>query len=173
MTPKFPQIGERQINPAAFGVGADVTQDVGELQRLAEINGIIAARGILIAENLDAQQADNRGDAMAIEFELRESFIALDLQIHLATLDQFIEEREREPEFADDRLELEIHGKLGSFIVAGAANVGAPVGELLAAFFNRNGFFIRHVVHVPAKGVKRGHGVAFGAGQNHKGQCQV
>src|SRR5208282_101268 len=32
---EFFQIGERQINPAASGVGADVAQDVGELQRLA------------------------------------------------------------------------------------------------------------------------------------------
>ena len=88
----------RQINPAALGVGADVAQNVGELQRLAEVNGVIAARGILVAENFDAQQADDGRDVIAIQFQLLEIFVALDVQIHFAALDQFIEEREGQVE---------------------------------------------------------------------------
>ena len=43
---EFFQLGQRQINPAAFGVGAHVAQNIGELQRLAEMHGVVAAHGI-------------------------------------------------------------------------------------------------------------------------------
>ena len=58
-------------------------------------------------------------------------------------------------------------GKLRRLIFAGTADVRPPFGQLGAAFFRREGCFIRYVVHFPAKGIERGHGVAFGAWQHH------
>ena len=110
---------------------------------------------------------------MAVNFELFKVLVTMDIQIHLAALDQFVEERERQMVLADNGLEFLVENELRRLIFAGAADVRAPFGQLFAAFFRREGFFIRHVVHFPAKGIERGHGVAFGARQHHQGERQV
>ena len=70
MTLAAGQLGEGQINAPALGVGADVPQDVGQLEGLAEVDRVVAAGRVAVAEDLDAQQADDRGDAIAVEFQL-------------------------------------------------------------------------------------------------------
>ena len=64
-------------------------------------------------------------------------------------------------------------GNCGESIFAGAFHVGAPVGKLRAAFFCRDIFIVGHVVHFAAEGVERGHGVAFFARQQNKGEREV
>ena len=88
------QLGQRQIDSPPFGVRAHVPQDVGQLQRLAQIDGVIAAGGIPVPKYLDAEQSDHRGDPVAVQFQIREIGIALDVQIHLHPLEEFIEQLE-------------------------------------------------------------------------------
>src|SRR5439155_19970820 len=48
---KTRQLGAGQINASSLGVGAHVTENVRQLQGLAEVIGVIAAGRVLIAEN--------------------------------------------------------------------------------------------------------------------------
>jgi hypothetical protein len=43
----------------------------------------------------------------------------------------------------------------------------------MAALLDRHGFVISHVVHFAAKGVERGHGVAFGAREQQEGKREI
>ena len=61
----------RQIEPADRGVLVDVAQDVGELQRAAEVMREGDAVVALQAEHVDRQAADGAGDAVAVEIERR------------------------------------------------------------------------------------------------------
>ena len=163
----------REINPSAGGVGADVAQDVGELERLAEMDGIIAARRIFVAENLDAQEADDGRDMVTILFQRLKVVVALDVQIHFAALDQIIEQVEAQVELSDDGLEFADDWKLRGLIVTGAFHVGAPFGEPPAPHFHRHSFVVGHVVHFAAEGIERGHGVAFWTRQENEGEREI
>ena len=137
------------------------------------MHGVIAARGVLIAENFDAQQADDGRDAMAIEFKLVKIFVAQRVQVHFAAFDELVKQREGQLEFLDDRLKFLVEDKFRIFIFAGAADVFAPGGELFAARFNGSGILVGHVIHGAAEGVERGHGVALFAGQQDESQREV
>ena len=62
----------RQIQPAEAGVLVDVAQDVGQLQRAAEMMGELDAVFLGHAEHPHRQPPDGAGDAVAIEIEGRE-----------------------------------------------------------------------------------------------------
>ena len=126
---EFFQFILRQINSSPFGIRAHVAQNVGELERFAQVDGVTAARGILVAENLDAQEASHRSNAIAVKFKLLEVLVTLDLKIHFASLEQFVEQRERKAVFADDRLKFTVYRELRGFTGARAANIGAPGGQ--------------------------------------------
>ena len=61
----------RQIEPAEAGVLVDVAQDVGQLQRAAEMMGEQDAVLLGQAEHPHRQPPDGAGDAVAIEIERR------------------------------------------------------------------------------------------------------
>src|SRR5688572_2393403 len=60
------QILPGQVDPIALEIDANVTNDVGHLQRQAEVVGVLARAGIAAAENLDADHSHRRRDATAI-----------------------------------------------------------------------------------------------------------
>ncbi len=62
----------RQIEPADGGILVEVAQDVGELQRAAEVMRQRQPVIPLHAEHTDAQPADRARDPVAIEVERRE-----------------------------------------------------------------------------------------------------
>ena len=126
-----------------------------------------------MAEYFDAQQADDRRDAITIKFKLLKIVIAIDVQIHLTAFDQFIKKREGQMIFANDGLEFLVDDELRRFIAAGAADVGTPFRQPFAALSDGRGFVVRRVIHFAAKSVERGHGVASGSWQHHKGQRQI
>ena len=78
----------RQIEPAEAGVLVDVAQDIGQLQRAAEMMRQRDAVLLAHAEHAHRQAADRRGDAVAIEIELIEARRAdvLD-RVHLHAVD--------------------------------------------------------------------------------------
>ena len=59
----------RQIDPPDPGILVDIAGDVGELQRPSEMMGDGLAVRARLAEDRDAEAADGRGDAVAIEIE--------------------------------------------------------------------------------------------------------
>ena len=162
-----------QVDAAALGIGADIAQDVGELQGFAQVAGVVAGGGVFTPKNPDAQQPHHRGHAVAVGFQLFIIVVCLDFQIHFAALDQFVKQLKRQAVFPDDRLEFLIDGKLRRASGAGQLDVPAPFGEPGAAEFRGRGIFIGHIVHLAAKGVERRHGVAFGPGQEYERQRQI
>ena len=58
-----------------------------------------------------------------------------------------------------------IHRERRRAAIAGEADVLAPSGQIGAALFQRDGFLVSHVIHLAAKGVESGHGMALGLGQ--------
>ena len=90
------------VDPAI--VFARIAEDVGELQRLAEIDGVVAAGRVLVAEDFNAQEADDRRHSMAVEVQLLPGFVALRVEVHLAALDEFVEQLEAQSVGADERL---------------------------------------------------------------------
>src|SRR5262245_79510 len=85
---EVPQILERQVDAAAGAVLAHVAQDVGELERDAEVVRIVHGGGMPAAEDLDAQEADGGGDQVAVLLELVEGPVAPAREIHLDAADQ-------------------------------------------------------------------------------------
>ncbi len=75
--------------------------------------------------------------------------------------------------FADGRLEFLVDDEFRRLVFASPPDVGPPVSESLTAFFNRSRFFVSRVIHFTAKGIERGHGIAFGSRQHDKGERQI
>src|SRR5260221_6548838 len=85
------QILQRQIDAPALSILAQVANDVGELKCEAQFIRIHAGRGIGVAEDFDADEADGGGDATAVENELVERVVAPPRQIHLDAIDDLVE----------------------------------------------------------------------------------
>ena len=75
----------RQVEAADRGILVEVAQDVGELQRAAEMVRQLSARRLVHAEDAGRQPADGAGDAVAIEVERREigrADVGRDIHLH-------------------------------------------------------------------------------------------
>ncbi len=59
----------RKINPADRRILIDVAQDVGQLQRPAELSGKLETRLLLHAEDPDGEAPHGTGDPLAIEVQ--------------------------------------------------------------------------------------------------------
>src|SRR5262245_12440171 len=82
------QVLERKVDAAAGAVLAHVAQDVGELERDAEVARIVRGGGMPAAEDLDAEEADGGGDQVAVLLERAEGPVAPAREIHLDAADQ-------------------------------------------------------------------------------------
>ena len=142
---------------------------------LPEINGVIARGGILVAKNFDAQEADDGGDAIAIEFQLLKILVAHCVARSISQpLMQIVEQFKAQSEnFRMTGCNSRLTGNCGGLVFAGAFDVGAPGGKLFAAFFHRDGIFVGDIIHFAAEGVERGHGVAFWLRQQDEGEREV
>src|SRR5205823_8977780 len=58
---ELPQIVLRQVDPPAARVGADIADDVRELERRAHVDRVLARPRIGVAEDLDTAEPDRRG----------------------------------------------------------------------------------------------------------------
>ena len=167
------QLFERQINSPARGVGAHVTQDVGELERFAEPDRVVATTRVAVAEDFDAEPSHHRRHAVAIQLQLGVGFVAFDVEVHLDAANQFVKQGKGELVSPYDGLQLPIDREAGRALFARLTEVLPPVGQPPATFLDRDRFLIGHVVHLAAKGIKCGHVVAFCFGQQHKGQSEI
>ena len=67
------EVLEREVEAVAGGVACDVAQDVRELQREAELDGVLARARVLVAEDLDRGEAHRGGDPLAVDAQLGEA----------------------------------------------------------------------------------------------------
>ena len=67
-----------EIDAAALDVFLDVAQDVGELEGDAGLFGEFFGARVGVAEDADADQADDRGDEVAVAVEIVEGCVGLD-----------------------------------------------------------------------------------------------
>jgi hypothetical protein len=65
---ELPQILLRQVDSPVARVGADVANDIRQLERRAQVNRVLARTRIGVAEDLDAAEADGRGHPIAIRY---------------------------------------------------------------------------------------------------------
>jgi hypothetical protein len=94
-----------QVHPSLGEIGRDVANDVGELQRHPEVHGVGARAGVAVAEDLDADQANRRGDAAAVLRQRMKGRITRLGKVHLHAIDQILEGLPRQAEFTDVRLQ--------------------------------------------------------------------
>jgi hypothetical protein len=134
----------REVHAAAGGVLGDVAEDVGVLQREAEVLGVAAGGVGLVAEDGDAQEADARGDAVAVQAQLGHVGVGGAVEVHRHAGDDLVEGVARVVEHrvgADEaaaevgagRVLVEVGvvvdaGDLGGPLVEGAAGVGVALG---------------------------------------------
>ena len=96
----------RQIEPPDRRVLVEVAQDVGQLQRAAEMMGERDAGLLLHAEDAHRQPPDRARDAVAIEIELRPVGRAdVGDDVHFHAVDDGLEVLAPEPERLDRRRE--------------------------------------------------------------------
>ena len=88
--PEGGQLVLRQINPAGCPIFAHVAQDVGELQRHAELDRVgdrLAARK---ADDVHGKKADGRSDAVAVGGQIIEGSVAGGRQVTRHPIDQLL-----------------------------------------------------------------------------------
>ena len=100
------EIVERQVDAAAREVAGDVAQDVGQLQRDAEIDRVLLARrdpGSRRSRTHISPTAE--ATRMQYSVELLERLVAPPVQVHLDAVDQRLEGRRGRSNGGDERLQ--------------------------------------------------------------------
>ena len=126
------QLGERQGDPPSLAIRSNVAQDVGQLQRLAQVNGVVPAGRIPVAKHLDAEQPHDGGHAVAIQFELLVILIPIDVEVHFDTQQQRVKMVEGQAVLPNDRLQLAVDRELWSLRPTGPTHVLTPGRQLFA-----------------------------------------
>src|SRR5262249_18371547 len=83
----------------------DVAEDVGQLQRDTEVQGVGARASVPAAEDSDADQADSGRDAPAILYEIVERLVARPVEVHLDAVDDVGKRLPRQVEPGEERLQ--------------------------------------------------------------------
>ena len=173
---------EREIDASAFGVFFDVAEDVGELEGYAGLFGELFGAGIGVAEDADADQADDRGYEVAVAVEVFEGGEGLGSRLRLRV------ECRGPSWFPGPALRGGCRGcrsacwvslrarKTGSSVAAGGAGDAPgvdPGGHVGAAGVDGHGFVVGDVVGAAHEGVDGAHGVALVLGQDAEGAVEV
>ena len=109
--PEARHLGERQVDPAARGIGLEIAQDVRELQGDPEIDRVIPAAGVATAENRQTDQSDGGGDPPAVDAQLLEGLVTRDRQIHLDPGQEFLQRLPGDAEPPHAGLQIARHGE--------------------------------------------------------------
>src|SRR5438876_774359 len=172
-----PEVFLRHIHAPGPGVGADVADDVRELECLAQLDRVLARAGVGVAEDLDAAEPDRRGDAVAVRVELLRRLVGDAVEVHLDAVDDRLERRARDRVGAYGGLEPERDWVVGDRARRVAArHLLAPAPELPALDRRVDAPLaaeIRDVVHGPAEGVHRVERLATRARQREKRVVEV
>src|SRR3954470_12078334 len=102
------------------------------------MNRVIAGFLVLVSENFNAQQPDDRSDTETVTIQFIHRLITADVQVHLHAFNEFVKKRKRHAPLFDEMDQLAIDGKLWLLRVAGAHDVFAPGLKLTAALIDRD-----------------------------------
>ena len=152
----------REIEAADGGVLVEIAQDIGELQRAAEMMGEFEARPVVHAEHLDRQPPHRARHAVAIKIEDDE--IGRDdvlRHIHLHAVDHGEEILLAQAIARDRVLQERALDRRASGIER--VEIAPPFGERGEAFLARADAVVGDVVDHAAEGIDREHRLAFGA----------
>ena len=145
---------------------ADIANDIGELERDAELAGISTGRRIFVAEYFRGKEADDAGNPVAIALERREVLIAILLEVHRHAVDDGVEMLSRQRILSDDVDECQRHRVL-RLAAEDCGNFLAPPGEFHARDGRIRGL-VDDVVDLATKGVQRRDGMAPRCGEETK-----
>ncbi|KAG0778344.1 hypothetical protein G6F22_011289 [Rhizopus arrhizus] len=142
------------VDAAAAGVVADVPDDVGHLERQAQLFGVDQRLGIAVAEDAGGQLAHDAGGLPAVIAHARPIQVAGLVQVHLHAIDH------GQQALAGDRTALQLRlqrpgHRVVRLAVEHLVDLRAPPGQLDAGQ-RRIGAFVDHVVHFAAIRVQRG-----------------
>lgn len=90
----------RQIDAALGRIGPDVPQNVRQLERHPETDGVVLRPGRCRPEDVEADQSYDRRDAIAIEREVLHRSVSHRREIHAHALDQLFEIGSRDGELS-------------------------------------------------------------------------
>jgi len=179
----------RKIDPSLRCILLDVAQNVRELERDTKIDGVLLRYFEPIAKDLNANEADNAGDCIAVVFEFVEGLVAVAHEVHLDTIDQRKEILLRYAKASDDTMEGFKNGMRRGAIIA-LLNFGTPPCKSTALLLDKmigcgvaddlhweigiiEKIFVDKIVSIAAKLVDTMHGIAFVAGQQRKGVIKI
>ncbi len=108
--PEALQVFLWQVDVAPVLVWLDVAEDIGQLQGVSEVDGVLACLRVLVAEDFNADQPNAAGNAVAVVLQLVESAVSALEEIALEAIEQEQEVLLRELEALDDVCQREEHG---------------------------------------------------------------
>ena len=152
------------------GVLADVAQDVGELEGVAEMEGVFLGVGMAVAEDFDADEADDGGDLVAVVEEFFEGLEAGASEVAGDAVDEFGEQSRGEVVFGGEGEDFVEQG-IGA---GGTVQEGVFPGlELGFALGDGVGFFVGDVIDDAAEGVEGDHVPAAFGGEGEQGEGEI
>ncbi len=184
---KLRQVFFGKIDAAQARVFFYVANDVGELEGEAAALGQGLGFRIAIAEDVDADQADHRCDAIAVEAEIFESLV-LDgetggagglrkdfgfFDVHGGAVGQFVEQSGGDMVAALGVGQGEQDGVVGGLALLGAVKGVKPGVEFLAALGQAQSGVVGDVVAAAHEGVDSAQGFALAAGQNEESVVEI
>ncbi len=161
----------RQIDPAALRVVPDIAQDIRQLKRNAQVDGIVFGVRRAGSEDVQADESDHRGHAIAILVEVLERGVAPVDEIHLDAVDEILEVDLRDAELFDVPGQARRDGAGGLSPIAGGQFL-APAGQFRRRIAARRRL-IDDAVHLFAKGIDRIHGFPTVSRQEQKRIVEV
>ena len=172
-----PEVVLRDVDTAATGIGADVADDIRQLERDAEVHRVVTSVAVGITEDLNGCQPHGGGDAIAVGIEVVGGLVADARHVHGDAIDDRLQRLARNPELLHGRRQALGDRMLGprSRLVA-AGDLAPPALELLAQHAGIGALFgpeVGNVVDGPAERIHGVEGVAAGPGQREEGVVEV
>src|SRR5262249_22065337 len=160
------QILDGQINPSAFGILLDVTNDIGELECQAQVPRIALHTSVIRPKDRQASQTNYGGHTVTILCQLGKRSVALDREVHLHTADQFLKVMLRNSIMRHGALE-GLGDTMGRLPSVAIIELLAPVLQH-GVLGRQNRVVIGNIVAVATEGVHCINSVTLGLGQKKK-----
>jgi len=153
---EFCEFGEGEVDAVSvLEVFLDVAEDVGELEGVAEGDGVVSGALDISSEEGEADEADGGGDAVAVALEVFPGLEALGGEVHFAAFDDIDEVLAGDGvEVADgEDFPLEVGEAEGGVGLAGGEDVFPP-GEAFFLLFEGEVEVVGEVIDDAAVGVE-------------------
>src|SRR5262245_60001968 len=165
------QILQRQIQPTAQPIAADIAKNVGELKSQSKIHGILARLDAAAAEYCDADEPHSGRHSAAVFVQLIECRISPGIKIHGDAVDHVVEGLTRQAKRPDERLQPTTVPGLRRLGIEAPSQLRTPEadGFTWRGRLTALGRLVDGVVDRAAKVPYRHNGPALPPGQNEEG----